>query len=165
MICGVLLGPYLIEDKSKGIEQMLKHVFTKTLVVAAFLVGVAVTIQAAPKQTICPLMIEDEIDEEEFIDYKGVRVYTCCGSCKKIWKQNPDYFAVVCVKQAPQLAAVASKKIKPMKQLFCPVYSDTRVHPKSLSMEYKGKKIYFCKKRAMDRFNADPAKYEKNLPK
>ena len=64
MICGVLLGPYLIEDKSKGIEQMLKHVFTKTLVVAAFLVGVAVTIQAAPKQTICPLMIEDEIDEE-----------------------------------------------------------------------------------------------------
>ena len=142
---------------------MIKRVFTKTLVMAAFLAGVTMTVESAPKQTICPLMIEDEIDEEEFLIYKGVKVFTCCGTCKKMWKQNPDYFAVVSVKQAPQLAAVASKKIKPMKQLFCPVYSDTRVHPKSLSMEHKGQKIYFSKKRAMDRFKANPAKYEKNL--
>ena len=133
------------------------------IVVATFFVGFVVTTQAAPKQTICPLMIEEEIDEEEFLTYKGVKVFTCCGTCKKMWKQNPDYYAVVSVKQAPQLAAVASKTIKPMKQQFCPVYSDTRVHPKSLSMEHKGQKIYFSKKRAMDRFKANPAKYEKNL--
>ena len=133
------------------------------IVVATFFVGFVVTTQAAPKQTICPLMIEEEIDEEEFLIYKGVKVFTCCGTCKKMWKQNPDYYAVVSVKQAPQLAAVASKTIKPMKQQFCPVYSDTRVHPKSLSMEHKGQKIYFSKKRAMDRFKANPAKYEKNL--
>ena len=142
---------------------MLKHVFTKTLMVAAFVLGIAVAAQAAPKQTLCPLMIEDEIDEEEFIIYKGVKVFTCCGTCKKMWTQNPEYFAVVCQKQAPQLKAVASTKIKPMKQLFCPVYSDTRVHPKSLSMEHKGQKIFFSKKRAMDRFKANPTKYEKNL--
>ena len=142
---------------------MLKHVFMYTLVVGAFLMGAAVTIQAAPKQTLCPLMIEDEIDEEEFLIYKGVKVFTCCGTCKKMWKQNPDYFAVVGAKQAPQLKAVASKTIKPMKQLFCPVYTDTRVHPKSPSMEHKGKKIYFCKERAVTRFKANPTKYEKNL--
>ena len=142
---------------------MLKHFFMNTLVVATFLMCTAVTIQAAPKQALCPLMIEDEIDEEEFLIYKGVKVFTCCGTCKKMWKQNPDYFAVVGAKQAPQLKAVASKTIKPMKQLFCPVYSDTRVHPKSLSMKHKGQKIYFSKKRAMDRFKANPAKYEKNL--
>ena len=130
---------------------------------AAFFVWFVVSTLAAPKQTICPLMIEEEIDEEEFLTYKGVKVFTCCGPCKKKWKQNPDYFAVVSDKQAPQLAAVASKTIKPMKQQFCPVYSDTRVHPKSLSMEHKGQKIYFSKKRAMDRFKANPAKYEKNL--
>ena len=135
----------------------------RIIVVVVFFVGLMVTAEAAPKQKICPLMIEDEIDEEEFLIYKGVKVFTCCGTCKKMWKQNPDYFAVVSVKQAPQLAAVASKKIKPMKQLFCPVYSDTRVHPKSQSMEHKGQKIYFSKKRAMDRFKANPAKYEKNL--
>ena len=142
---------------------MLKHVFTKTLIVAAFLTGIAVTTQAAPAQKMCPLMIEDEIDEEEFVVYKGVKVYTCCGTCVKLWKQNPDYYAVVSVEQAPQLKSVISKDIKPMKQLFCPVYDDTRVHPKSPSMEYKGKTIYFCKERAMTRFKDNPAKYEKNL--
>ena len=142
---------------------MILNQLLRTIVVAAFFVGVVVTAQGAPKQTICPLMIEEEIDEEEFILYKGVKVFTCCGTCKKMWKQNPDYYAVVSVKQAPQLTAVASKKIKPMKQQFCPVYDDTRVHPKSLSMEHKGQKIYFSKKRAMDRFKANPAKYEKNL--
>ena len=133
--------------------------------VAALFVGIAVTAQGAPEQKLCPLMIEDEIDEEEFIIYKGVKVFTCCGSCKKLWKQNPDYFAVVSVEQAPQLKAVASKTIKPMAQKFCPVYTDTRVHPKSPSMVHKGKKIYFCKTRAVTRFKANPAKYEKNLKK
>ena len=80
-----------------------------------------------------------------------------------MWAQNPDYFAVVSVKQAPQLKAVASKEIKPMKQLLCPVYTDTRVHPKSPSMEYEGKKIYFSKDRAKKRFEANPTKYAKNL--
>ena len=149
---------YLNERKIVMLNQL-----ARIIVVVVFFVGLMVTAEAAPKQKICPLMIEDEIDEEEFLIYKGVKVFTCCGTCKKMWKQNPDYFAVVSVKQAPQLAAVASKKIKPMKQLFCPVYSDTRVHPKSLSMEHKGQKIYFSKKRAMDRFKANPAKYEKNL--
>ena len=110
-------------------------------------------------------MIEDEIDAEEFILYKSVKVFMCCGTCKKMWTQNPDYFAVVSKKQAPQLATVASKKIKPMKQLFCPVYTDTRVHPKSPSLEHNGKKIYFCKTRAVTRFKSNPAKYEKNLLK
>ena len=62
---------------------MLKHIFTKTLIVAAFLMGIAVTSQAAPAQKICPLMIEDEIDEEEFVVYKGIKVYTCCGKYEK----------------------------------------------------------------------------------
>ena len=117
----------------------------------------------APKQTLCPLMVDTEIDEEEFIIYRGVKVFMCCGSCKKIWGQNPDYFALVGTKQASQLKAVASKTIKPMRQLFCPVYTDTRVHPKSPSIEYKGNTIYLSKARAVTRFKANPAKYEKNL--
>ena len=133
------------------------------IAVVVFFVGVVVTTQAAPKQTLCPLMIECEIDEEEFIIYKGVKVFTCCGTCKKLWKQNPDYYAVVSIEQAPQLKAVASKTIKPMAQKFCPVYTDTRVHPKSPSMEYKGKKIHFSKERAVTRFKSNPTKYEKNL--
>ena len=85
-------------------------------------------------------MIEDEIDVEEFLVYKGV--YSCCGTCKKMWASNPDYFAVVCQEQAPWLKAVASKDIKPMTQKFCPVYTDTRVHPGNPFIEHDGKKIY-----------------------
>ena len=129
------------------------------------LLGITAFAADLPKQKTCPLMIEEEIDLEDFetVTYKGVKVLTCCSTCKKMWAQNPDYFAVVSVKQAPQLAKVASRKIKPMKQLFCPVYTDTRVHPKSPSIEFKGKKVYFCKDRAMKRFQANPAKYVKNL--
>ncbi|MBC8347174.1 MAG: hypothetical protein O3A82_12535 [Verrucomicrobia bacterium] len=118
----------------------------------------------APKQTRCPLMVDDEIDMEEFVVFKGVKVYICCGSCKETWAKNPEYFAVVCQKQAPQLKAVASKEIKPLRQLFCPVYANMRVHPKSLFIEHKGRTIYFSKKRAVSRFQANPKKYLKNLP-
>ena len=131
---------------------------------AGFLLTCSVLAQEVPKQTLCPLMVDDEIDIEEFVVFKGMKVFMCCGSCKETWDKNPEYFAVVCQEQAPQLKAVASKKVKPLKQLFCPVYADVRVHPKSLSIEHEGRTIYFSKKRAVSRFKANPKKYLKNLP-
>jgi len=152
------------EINEKELE-MLKHVITGALLAMILMLGINASAADLPKQKICPLMIEEEIDPEDFevVNYKGVKVLMCCSTCKKMWAQNPNYFAVVSVKEAPQLKAVASKEIKPMKQLFCPVYTDTRVHPKSPSMEYEGKKIYFCKDRAKSRFEGNPAKYAKNL--
>ncbi len=146
-------------------SKMLKRVFTGGLIVMILMLGITVSAADLPKQKICPLMIEEEIDLEDFeiVVYKGVKILMCCSTCKKMWAQNPDYYAVVSVKEAPQLKGVVSKEIKPMKQLFCPVYTDTRVHPKSPSMEYEGKKVYFCKDRAKKRFEANPAKYAKNL--
>ena len=134
------------------------------LLLLCILLACSASAKEASKQTRCPLMVDDEIDVEEFVTFKGVKVFMCCGSCKETWAKNPEYFAVVCQKQAPQLKAVASKKIKPLKQLFCPVYANHRVHPKSLSIEYDGKTIYFSKKRAVSRFKANPKKYLKNLP-
>lgn len=134
------------------------------LLLLCILLACSASAKEASKQTRCPLMVDDEIDVEEFVTFKGVKVFMCCGSCKETWVKNPEYFAVVCQKQAPQLKAVASKKIKPLKQLFCPVYANHRVHPKSLSIEHNGKTIYFSKKRAVSRFKANPKKYLKNLP-
>ncbi len=62
------------------------------------------------------------------------------------------------------LAQQAPKEIKPLKQLFCPVYANHQVHPKSLSTEQEGRTIYFSKKRAVSRFKSNPKKYLKNLP-
>ena len=147
---------------SLKMEKEMKELL-KIILPSVICVFFAVTLQGVPKQTHCPLMVEDEIDEEEFILYKGVKVFMCCGSCREMWAKNPDYFAVVCQEQAPQLKAVASTKIKPMKQKFCPVYTDIRVHPKSLSLKHKDRTIYFSKKRALTRFKANPEKYLKNL--
>ena len=131
---------------------------------ASILLTCSAMTQPVQKQTTCPLMVDDEIDPEEFVIFKGVKVFMCCGSCKEAWLENPEYFAVVCQEQAPQLKTVASKKIKPLNQLFCPVYANLRVHPKSLSIEHEGRTIYFSKKRALSRFKANPKKYLKNLP-
>ena len=131
---------------------------------ASFLFACSVQAKEASKQKRCPLMVDDEIDVEEFVTFKGVKVFMCCGSCKETWDKNPEYFAVVCQEQAPQLKAVASKEIKPLKQLFCPVYADVRVHPKSLSIEHDGRTISFSKIRAVSRFQANPKKCRKTLP-
>ena len=80
-------------DGSHRVIEM-KH-FLSMLTVVAFFAGVVVSTQAAPKQTLCPLMVDTFIDEEEFIIYRGVKVFMCCGTAKKMWKYNPDYFAVV----------------------------------------------------------------------
>ena len=136
----------------------------RPLLTAGFLLACSALAQEVPKQMMCPLMVDDVIDVEEFVTFKGVKVFMCCGSCKETWAKNPEYFAVVCQKQAPQLKAVASKEIKPLRQLFCPVYANMRVHPKSLFIEHEGRTIYFSKKRAVSRFQANPKKYLKNLP-
>jgi len=115
------------------------------------------------KQKFCPLMVEDHAEMDTYVKYKGVKVYMCCSSCKRQWNENPDYFAVVSVKQAPQLKAVAKQDIKPLKQKFCPVYTDRRVHPKGPSLTHEGTKIYFCKERALERFKSSPERYLKNL--
>lgn len=114
-------------------------------------------------QKLCPLMIEDSIETDTFVEYEGVKVYLCCSSCKRQWRENPDYFAVVSVAQAPQLKSVAKRDIQPLKQKFCPVYPDRRVHPKGPSIIYNGKRVYFCKQRALERFQSSPGRYLKNL--
>ena len=113
----------------------------------------------AAKQVKCPIFVDDEIDEEEVVEYKGQKVYMCCGTCVKEWNKNPDYYAKVAqsMKIAPQLANFDLKNIKLMPQRFCPLRNDRVVHPDSPSITFKGKKIYFFKESDIKRrWNSDP---------
>ena len=113
----------------------------------------------AEKQVKCPIFVDDEIDEEEVVEYKGKKVYMCCGTCVKEWNKNPDYYAKVAqsMKIAPQLANFDLKNIKLMPQRFCPLRNDRVVHPDSPSITFKGKKIYFFKESDIKRrWNSDP---------
>ena len=67
----------------------------------------------AQEQKVCPLMIEDEIDPEEFVEYKGKKIFMCCGSCVKKFKKAPEYYVKLTSKLLPQIdKSLLDSKIK-----------------------------------------------------
>ncbi|MBN1126052.1 MAG: YHS domain-containing protein [Sedimentisphaerales bacterium] len=48
-------------------------------------------------------------------------------------------------------------------QTSCPVMAGNPIN-KNISIEYQGKKVYFCCADCVEKFKADPAKYVVNLP-
>jgi len=112
----------------------------------------------AEDQTICPLMIESEIDSEEVVQYEGKKIYMCCGSCVTAWEKNPDYYLKLglAMKLIPQVELTDElktklEKVELLEQRYCPIRVEAIVGPDSPSVEYKGKKIYFFKERDIER--------------
>ena len=105
-------------------------------------------------------MVEDEIDPEEFVEYKGKKIFMCCGSCVKKFKKAPEYYVKLTSKLLPQIdKSLLDSKIKIIEQKFCLVYPDRVVSPKSYVYEHKGKKYYFWSSTAIRRFKAKPDFY------
>ena len=123
--------------------------------IVCFLSLFALVHTQAKEQTICPIMIDSEIDEEEVVEYEGVKIYMCCGSCVKAWDKNPKYYLKAGIEQKllPQFPDMTEKlkDVKLMPQRFCPLRNECIVGPESPSVEYKGKKIYFFKERDIER--------------
>ena len=114
----------------------------------------------AQEQKLCPLMIEDEVDPEEFVEYKGKKIYMCCGSCVKKFNKDPDYYVRLTSNLIPQIEKnLLNKKVKLIDQKFCMVYEDRVVSPKSYVHEYNGKKYYFWSSTAVRKFKAKPDFY------
>ncbi|MEM9079613.1 MAG: hypothetical protein AAGC74_02855 [Verrucomicrobiota bacterium] len=125
-------------------------------------IGLCFGVQAE-EQTICPIMVDSEIDEEEVVEFEGKTILMCCGSCIKNWNQNPLYYLKIGreLKLLPQFAEVTKEleeqlaEVELMEQRFCAIRNDNVVGPHSPFIEYEGKKIYFYKegdiKRRWDR--------------
>ncbi|MEM1295908.1 MAG: hypothetical protein AAGH89_11125 [Verrucomicrobiota bacterium] len=142
---------------------MKKHT-TAFAILSALFLGSAI----AEEQTICPMMVDTEIDksDEGFVEYKGVTVWMCCGSCTSGWEDAPDYYLKVALEMdlLPQFADQKEaleeelKDIELMAQRFCPLRPESVISPKSAFVEYEGKKIYFFKERDIERrWAPDPA--------
>ena len=43
-------------------------------------------------QTTCPVMTGQPIDKSFYADYKGKRIYVCCGDCLAKLKKNPEKY-------------------------------------------------------------------------
>ena len=49
-------------------------------------------VDAEAKQTTCPVMDGNKINPDVFVEYKGVKVYFCCSSCKAKFEADPEKY-------------------------------------------------------------------------
>lgn len=114
---------------------------------------------------LCPIMVEDEIDEEEVVEFEGKKVYLCCGGCVKRWNKSPKYYIKAMAEMLPQFKGMEKQlqldQVELMAQKFCPVYPDRVVSPESPSVELNGKKIFLYSTGAARRWKRDPEGYVK----
>ena len=103
-------------------------------------------------QKLCPVKGK-AIDDDDYVDFQGQRVYFCCQGCEKKFKADPEaYFA-----KMKERGEVAESN-----QTVCPVSGDA-LKNHNVFVELAGRKIYFCCKDCIEDFNKDPAKVLKAL--
>jgi YHS domain-containing protein len=56
------------------------------------------TTVAAIEQTKCPILPNNPIDKNVFVEYKGKKVYFCCEACKAEFNKDPEKY----IKDLPQ---------------------------------------------------------------
>ena len=122
-----------------------------TLLTIAILFILPCTLFAADidlkSQTTCPVM-GGKIDKEVYLDYQGQRVYFCCPACKDTFLKDPEkYFKKF--EQEGVLPESVQKK--------CPVMGGDI--DKSVYVDYKGRRVYFCCAGCEKKFLAEPEKY------
>jgi len=142
---------------------MKKAPLLRLLLLSLCLAGSALH-AAEPANKICPIMTEDDADEEAKVSYQGKDIFFCCSPCVKQFKKEPDYY-VALFQEMKSVPAVQDLKVSPdiklLEQRYCP-FSDKRlVGPASPSAEYNGVKVYFSKPGHLKTWEADPDKYAK----
>lgn len=92
----------------------------------------------------CPVM-DEPIDPSLYLMHKGQRIHVCCKPCINKFQKAPDKYLDTYVENV-------------IEQVHCPV-SGEAIDP-AVFTEHKGKKVYFCCKGCINKFKAEPAKYE-----
>ncbi len=128
--------------------------------ILTFLLLLTAILAAGEKNEKCPLMTADDIDEEQLIEYEGIKVFFCCQECRKHFNAQPKYVIKASLDLLPQFTAMKDRlkldDIKLLTQRYCPVQSKYLVTPDSPTVEYKGVKIYLWDEDAVKTWNADP---------
>jgi YHS domain-containing protein len=102
--------------------------------------------QAKPQST-CPVTGKP-IDKGVSTIYGGQKVYFCCPKCIATFDKDPE----------TNLAKLGEQgQVVESQQKFCPVSGDP-IEAK-VSVDYKGRHVFFCCAMCIKDFQADPAKY------
>ncbi|MDF7798552.1 hypothetical protein P4C99_03710 [Pontiellaceae bacterium B1224] len=112
--------------------------------------------QEPKKQINCPVMQHTPIDQKQYVDVKGKRVYTCCKGCIAQVKANPDKY----IKRLEDQGIVL--ELAPVKeQTLCPVMGG-KIN-KAQYADVKEKRIYVCCPGCIDTIKAAPDQYIKKM--
>lgn len=98
----------------------------------------------------CPVM-GDPVNFAISTETDAGPVYFCCKDCIKKYEAKPEKYA-----QGTKAQRMALEG-RPKVQVTCPV-SHEAVDP-SVSAEHDGKKVYFCCKKCVGKYEQDPQKY------
>ncbi len=102
----------------------------------------------------CPVM-DEPIDLSISTRTDDGPVFFCCSGCIKKYTANPQKYAARVAAQRTGL------ENRPKVQVACPVSGEPV--KSSVSVEHDGRKILFCCPQCVDKFKADPAKYQAAL--
>jgi YHS domain-containing protein len=72
----------------------------------------AETVSALKPQTTCPVT-GDPIDKKLYVDYKGKRIYVCCGDCAAKLKKNPEKYLKKLNKTGQEAETIKNERGKP----------------------------------------------------
>lgn len=62
--------------------------------------------QTIIKQTLCPIMADNPINKNLFVDYDGKRIYVCCRGCIGVVKKDPAKYIALLEKEGITLDKV-----------------------------------------------------------
>jgi YHS domain-containing protein len=129
----------------------------RTILIALLFPGWLV---AGEKNEKCPLMTGDDIDEEQLVEYEGIKVYFCCQHCRKLFNAGPKYIIKASLELLPQFEEIKDRlkldEVQLLPQRFCPIQQKYIVTPASPSVSYRGHTIYLWDDEALKTWNADP---------
>jgi YHS domain-containing protein len=84
------------------------------------------------------------VSEKYRAEYKGQYVYMCCEGCLTEFNKSPDTFVAKLSKEDQEAIKVNE---------LCPVSKEPI--DKSLSVEFEGRKVYFCCDHCVEKYKKD----------
>jgi hypothetical protein len=75
----------------------------------------------------CALMLEDDIDPEEYSEVLGKKIEFCCGSCVKAFDKATAYYIKAVPALADKFSDAEKKELRSgqshlLEQRYCPIY-------------------------------------------
>ena len=101
-------------------------------------------------QTTCPIM-GGAINENQYVDHEGKRIFVCCPPCREQVKADPEA-AIATLAEAGQGPA----------QALCPIMN-IPISRNSQHVDHEGQRIYVCCGSCVRRVKADPEAALKTL--